>query len=78
MNEVRQAIARAAKGTKRDGTTEAKRQWFKREDRGFELGQLVMKHRERWRGGNMSVAVAAIQEFAYEADDWLEPEANDE
>jgi hypothetical protein len=43
-SRVRQAIAHAAKAGKQNGTKDESKAWFKREDRGAKLAELVQKH----------------------------------
>ena len=63
--KVRNASARAAKGAKINGDKQDGKAWFKREDRGEQLGAVVWNHSSGLRGDVLTVGVQRVKEFVY-------------
>jgi len=65
-SSVRAAIASAAKGRKNSGSDKAEsKAWFKREDRGERLGNLVSENLTQVPGSELHANLALIKKFAY-------------
>jgi putative ATP-dependent endonuclease of OLD family len=69
--EVRRVIGLAAQGERPDGTKKSQNAWFKRQDRGWELGKIVENELcEMPAGGGLAEGIRALLRFTY-ADDRL-------
>jgi hypothetical protein len=64
---VRSALASAAKGAKAKGGKVESRSWFKREDRGERLAQIVVKHRPALVGSELALGLVRVKDFAHQA-----------
>lgn len=62
---VRKALAMAAKGTKVNGEKQDGKAWFKREDRGEQLGAVVWEHSAGLTGDVLRAGVQTVKEFVY-------------
>ncbi len=61
---LRRAIGLAAKGAKINGQKQDSKAWFKREDRGEQLGAVVMRNRTKLEGP-LAEALNSIETFIY-------------
>jgi len=65
-SSVRAAIASAAKGGNISGSAKVERKaWFKREDRGERLGNLLIENLTKVESSELHTNLARIKEFAY-------------
>lgn len=65
---VRAAMAKAAKGAKSNGRKDESAAWFKREDRGEQLGAIVATHLPSITDPVLLAGLSTISHFAYGAD----------
>ncbi|MEX5237333.1 ATP-dependent endonuclease [Kocuria arenosa] len=63
--EIKHAIALAAKGSKSNGKKEESKAWFKREDRGAELGALLIRRFVLLTGEDLLTGLDTLRAFAY-------------
>lgn len=80
FERVRAAIASAAKGKTGSKKDDAKA-WFKRQDRGELLADIIWSSRTAIAGSELEKGLLAVQKFAYHSDvgvDQAEPAAGDE
>lgn len=62
---VRSAIASAAKGLRDNGEKKESRAWFKREDRGARVAEIVMRYRSQLSGTDLANGLREVKTFAY-------------
>lgn len=65
---VRAAMAKAAKGAKSNGRKDESAAWFKREDRGEQLGAIVATHLPSITDQVLLAGLSTVSNFAYGAD----------
>ncbi|MFF2369101.1 ATP-dependent endonuclease [Agromyces sp. NPDC058110] len=70
---IRTAIGAAAKGAKANGTKTESNAWFKREDRGAQLGAIVRAHSAYLSGEVLKDGVRSLKDFVYGAEEIVGP-----
>jgi putative ATP-dependent endonuclease of OLD family len=65
LTAVRTAIASAAKGKYLSGIKKDSKAWFKREDRGERLADVVWAHRQSLAGSELAQGLTRVQTFVY-------------
>lgn len=63
--KTREAVARAAKGAKKSGQKQDSKSWFKREDRGEQLGLMIANELSSMPRGELHSVLGRLWDFVY-------------